>query len=281
MNWDDLKFCLALHRYGTMSEAAKHLNSNAATVSRRIERLSHLNSEPLFVKDGPKWTPSTFADQLADLATEIEERLQMDGPLVQPNTPEQRKIKVAAPVLIMQMGYLHNIWKLLRNRPHLSLHADIKKASLAYGEADLALSLDEPREGKIIRRAISQEVWRVYGAKKFSNRYEGWARVVEENVPADTIYDSLRKHFGKEESFSVVGVNLMRDVIQNAPLMSLFPERFGDQHDDLHCVQTFGSIKTTVWLSYHYTRRNDKTLRELIDTIVATTIMRKNEKQAL
>ena len=35
-NWDDLKFCLALDRYGTMTAAADHLDTNTATVSRRI-----------------------------------------------------------------------------------------------------------------------------------------------------------------------------------------------------------------------------------------------------
>ncbi len=39
-NWDDLKFCLALHRSGTMTDAARILDTNVATVSRRIARMT-------------------------------------------------------------------------------------------------------------------------------------------------------------------------------------------------------------------------------------------------
>ena len=50
-NWDDLKFCLALERYQTMTAAARALGTNtAATVSRRIDRLTEEAGEPLFSK---------------------------------------------------------------------------------------------------------------------------------------------------------------------------------------------------------------------------------------
>lgn len=39
-NWDDLKYCLALDEFRTMTAAAKALGTNTATVSRRIERLT-------------------------------------------------------------------------------------------------------------------------------------------------------------------------------------------------------------------------------------------------
>ncbi|MEY8881037.1 LysR family transcriptional regulator [Donghicola sp. XS_ASV15] len=37
-NWNDLRICLALHRYGTMSAAASVIGANVATVSRRIHK---------------------------------------------------------------------------------------------------------------------------------------------------------------------------------------------------------------------------------------------------
>ena len=50
-NWDDLKFCLALERYQTMTAAARALGTNTATVSRRIDRLTKEAGEPLFLSD--------------------------------------------------------------------------------------------------------------------------------------------------------------------------------------------------------------------------------------
>lgn len=50
-NWDDLRFCLTLERYQTMTAAARALGANKAKVSRRIDRLTEEASEPLFLRD--------------------------------------------------------------------------------------------------------------------------------------------------------------------------------------------------------------------------------------
>jgi DNA-binding transcriptional LysR family regulator len=52
INWDDLRFCLALHRHGTMVNAAKSLKANVATVSRRIEHITTDVGETLFIRNG-------------------------------------------------------------------------------------------------------------------------------------------------------------------------------------------------------------------------------------
>ena len=49
-NWDDLKFCLALERYQTITAAARALGTNTATVPRRIDRLAKEASELLFLR---------------------------------------------------------------------------------------------------------------------------------------------------------------------------------------------------------------------------------------
>ena len=52
MNWNDLKYMIAVHREGTLSAASKALNVNQTTVSRRLQSLeSELNNPPYF-KDG-------------------------------------------------------------------------------------------------------------------------------------------------------------------------------------------------------------------------------------
>ena len=52
LNWDDLKFCLALDRHGSMINAGKSLYANVATVSRRLERVTKDFGETLFVRNG-------------------------------------------------------------------------------------------------------------------------------------------------------------------------------------------------------------------------------------
>ena len=70
-NWDDLKFCLALERYQTMTAAARALGTNTATVSRRIERLTEEAGEPLFLRDNTQWRATDMGRELAQIALRI------------------------------------------------------------------------------------------------------------------------------------------------------------------------------------------------------------------
>ena len=53
-NWDDLKYCLALDEFRTMTAAAKALGTNTATVSRHLERLTEEAGQPLFIPKVPE-----------------------------------------------------------------------------------------------------------------------------------------------------------------------------------------------------------------------------------
>ena len=73
--WDDLKFCLALKRYQTMTAAARALGTNTAKVSRRIDRLTEEASESLFLRNNTQWRATDMARELAQIALRIEDRI--------------------------------------------------------------------------------------------------------------------------------------------------------------------------------------------------------------
>lgn len=73
--WDDLKFCLALKRYQTMTAAARALGTNTATVSRRIDRLTEEAGESLFLRNNTQWRATDIGRELAQIALRIEDRI--------------------------------------------------------------------------------------------------------------------------------------------------------------------------------------------------------------
>ena len=54
MQWDDLRFFLAVARKRTLSAAAKDLSVDGTTVGRRIDRLAAELKASLF-EIGPRW----------------------------------------------------------------------------------------------------------------------------------------------------------------------------------------------------------------------------------
>ena len=99
-NWDDLKFCLALDRYGTMTAAADHLGTNTATVSRRIELMTADAGQPLFTKLGQAWEPTPLADHLITIAVQTESLL-ADTEAEDLAAEEQSDIRINAPIRIL------------------------------------------------------------------------------------------------------------------------------------------------------------------------------------
>lgn len=63
LNWDDLRVLLACSEAGTFRGAAREMNINAATVTRRIERLEYALGTQLFLRtpDGVKLTEKGLA----------------------------------------------------------------------------------------------------------------------------------------------------------------------------------------------------------------------------
>ena len=53
-NWDDLKYCLALHEFRIITAAAKALGTNTATVSRLLERLTEEAGQSLFIRQNSR-----------------------------------------------------------------------------------------------------------------------------------------------------------------------------------------------------------------------------------
>ena len=71
-NWDDLRIFLTVAQSGSLTVAAQVLKIDPATVSRRIARLEHAHSTPLFSKspkgyDLTEAHPLLWADKFATI----------------------------------------------------------------------------------------------------------------------------------------------------------------------------------------------------------------------
>ena len=91
-NWDDLRFLVALSKTGTMTAAAKHLGTNTATVSRRIERLSEQLGTPAFVKTSDGWKPSDAVLKLIEVSQAFDDFVGQEH-VIGPGTVLRRAIE--------------------------------------------------------------------------------------------------------------------------------------------------------------------------------------------
>ncbi|MEM9402858.1 MAG: LysR family transcriptional regulator [Pseudomonadota bacterium] len=72
MDWDDVRFFLALHRHGTVSAAGKALNVNHTTVSRRLSALEKQLRTRLFDRTPEGYQLTQVGEDMLELATQME-----------------------------------------------------------------------------------------------------------------------------------------------------------------------------------------------------------------
>src|SRR5690349_18049516 len=73
MNWDDLRFVLALAKAGSLLKAAKELEVDHTTVARRIESVEGALGVRLFTRTTTGYVPTSEAEGLLPDIKQVEE----------------------------------------------------------------------------------------------------------------------------------------------------------------------------------------------------------------
>ena len=75
LDWGDLRFFLELSRCGSLSGAARRLKVDRNTVARRVASLEEALGLTLFERGPQGWTRTAAGDELAALASRVEENV--------------------------------------------------------------------------------------------------------------------------------------------------------------------------------------------------------------
>lgn len=166
MNWNDLRFFLAVARHGGLSSAANRLETSPSRVSRRIDALENALGVPLFLRsldgyrltdEGLAFVPRAEAVEAAALALSGKAAICAGvAGRVRLATAENIATRLIAPAL---PGFLSE-------HPNLKLDlvTGIRSVDLARHEADLALRLTRPSSGEILIRKLGHMACAVYRA---------------------------------------------------------------------------------------------------------------------
>lgn len=95
MKWDDLKIVLAVSRSGTMSGAAKLLNVQHSTVSRRIKALERQLGTNLVRRNKGSYELTRAGQKVTDTAIRVEKEItSVDGTLLKDDDPLKGVLRV-------------------------------------------------------------------------------------------------------------------------------------------------------------------------------------------
>jgi len=159
MNWDDVKYFLAVARKGSISAGAKQLGIQHSTLSRRLRALEDKMGTELIErkKSGYQLTQAGLQLQQAALKMELE-MLSVEANLSGMQEELQGELKISA-INNMASGILMPIFASFAEQyPKITLHLMVtnKNISLAEREADIVIRLsNDPLDTLIGKRLVT------------------------------------------------------------------------------------------------------------------------------
>jgi DNA-binding transcriptional LysR family regulator len=269
-NWDNMRFLLALYRHKTMSAAAIALETNVATVSRRVERTAKLLGAPLFVRDATGWVPTDAARPLLRVAEDFSARLssEANNRAAAGNNGIEAHLQIVAPAFFHNAVLVPQLHKFLARHPGLELTMKNRNDAIGLGDADIMLRVGRPESGRVVARRLVTLTFRAYRSTLAETRLDGWVAIDPRG--ANTLREALGfKLFGCQPKVAVTQLEQKLIVMRSTGLAGIIADEVARDLPDMVPVDAAGdSIESEIWMIYHATRRDDQAIRAATDWIV-------------
>lgn len=171
MNWDDLRYVLAVSRTGSALRAARLLGVNQTTVLRKLDVLEAAIGAPLFERSRAGQIP-TAAGQLA---TEAAARMEDEARGLASALAAQRRSLVGSVRLTTSEILASRLvtpclrtFQTLNPEVSVELVATDERLDIARGDADVALRAGSRPEGAgVVARRMPDHPWAIYCSRSY------------------------------------------------------------------------------------------------------------------
>lgn len=173
MKWDDLRIFLAFAREGSISGAARRLEVQHSTVSRRLRALEELLATRLIERKSSGYELTDAGEELKASASKIEvEILGFEGNLGGRESDAAGELRIAA-INNMASSILMPIFaSFSTSYPEIDLHIEVsnKFVRLAERDADIAIRLTNEPLDTLIGTRLATVASAVYGGRDYCAR---------------------------------------------------------------------------------------------------------------
>ena len=177
MDWNDLRYVLAVSRSGTLSAAARRLRVDQTTVTRRLAGIERATGVRLFDRIEGRLV-ATDAGRLAIVRAErIEAETQaLAAELSGADKDAAGIVRLTAVPSVVNHALVPRLGGLLSRYPRLGLEivAVPGDLSLSKREADMAIRLARPPGGTALCRRIGKITYAVYGPQEVPGHTLPW-----------------------------------------------------------------------------------------------------------
>lgn len=174
LDWNDLRYFLAIQRAGTLAGAAASLAINATTVGRRLTALEEGLGVRLFDRTPDGYALAAAGRDLLVHAERIErEALAAERQLSGADDRLAGGVRLATTEMLATRFLAPHLDRFTSRYPAivLELTCTTRSVSLAHRDADIVLRLSRPREPDVVARELGAIDLCLYAARSYLDRF--------------------------------------------------------------------------------------------------------------
>ena len=189
-DWENMRYFLAVGRFGTLTGAARALEVDHATVSRRLSALEEQLNGRLVDRQPRACTLTAAGQRVFELAQAMEEGADsIERFLDASRSPLKGKVALSAPPVLVANFLAKHLadFRLAHPGVQLSVSAQSRLVSLGRREASIVLRLTRPQEPTSVARKLGRMSFDLYASKTypFLGDPSGWEFIAYDSASID------------------------------------------------------------------------------------------------
>lgn len=172
LDWEDVRYFVALARYGSLSATARALHVNHATVARRVASLETLLGRTLFDRRADGYVLNVQGKVVLDEAGAMDEAALSVFRRLDASTELRGLVRLTAARVLADNFLIKRLSGLHRRYPALDLEliGDARVVSLARREADMALRFGSPKDSELVARRLGTIAFGLYASPAYRDK---------------------------------------------------------------------------------------------------------------
>lgn len=264
-DWDDLRFFLAVARAGRLTVAARRLEADHTTVSRRISSLEKALQAKLFERRPQGYVLTEQGERLLSLAERMESQaLAVASEVGGSDLALSGTVRVGAPDGLGTYFLAAELGALAERHPDLTIQlvALPRTFSLSKREADIAVTVEQPTEGRLVSRKLTDYRLRMYASQNYLERHgipaapEDLSGRMLVTYVADLIYSPALEYFAGLEKygprrFECASVVAQMEAVRAGVGIGILHDYAARQYPELRVILPEISFSRTYWIVTH------------------------------
>jgi DNA-binding transcriptional LysR family regulator len=275
MDWDNLRFFLAMAESGSLSRASEKLRVDHSTVARRIGMLEQDLGVRLVERLPRSYRLTAEGELIRNQAKKIEACIvDIAGFASSVDHSPSRVVRVSGPPAFLSQFLAPRLLPLQSQQPGLriELMGETRQINLSQGEADLAIRMSKPAEKGVVARRLAVVAYGLYGSRDYLAKHgkNDWEFL--------GVKESFLRRWLKElagERRFVLRSNDLATVLTGARAglgLAILPCIMARGHPELVSVPTsLPPLTAELWLLFQRDIGRTPAVRRVIDHITAIT----------